>query len=125
MVLLTSSNAEIAMCVIAEMVLSMNKNGALATCIIMDTCKAMAYTPRDLAQKSLGHPMVLGDALLFSERKQKMNLLIVSFMGRGFWIKIEEFTGDKDELNVVEYFLKSVKVLRELESFMICLQRSS
>ncbi|KAM7519282.1 hypothetical protein LguiB_018244 [Lonicera macranthoides] len=29
--------------------------------------------------------------------------------------KIEEFTGGKDELNVVEFFLRSAKVLRELE----------
>ncbi|KAM7465203.1 hypothetical protein LguiB_012765 [Lonicera macranthoides] len=36
-----------------------------------------------------------------------------------------EFIGDEDELNVVEYFLKSAKVLRELESFLICLQKSS
>lgn len=30
-------------------------------------------------------------------------------------VKIEEFTGVEDELSVVEFFLKSAKVLRELE----------
>ncbi|KAM7461142.1 hypothetical protein LguiA_029263 [Lonicera macranthoides] len=30
-------------------------------------------------------------------------------------VKIEEFTGDEDELSVVEFFLESAKVLRELE----------
>ncbi|KAM7461161.1 hypothetical protein LguiA_029282 [Lonicera macranthoides] len=30
-------------------------------------------------------------------------------------VKIEEFTGEEDELSVVEFFLKSAKVLRELE----------